>query len=209
MPRSTALTNSSRVLGLLLSAALLSLAVPGAATAQRPRERTQRPREQTQRTANTVEGQFTVEVRRASEAAAAKRFDEAEKALTAALLLKPRDAMAHYLLGETHRALGKTNDAVLDLRAALEILSETKDAPLEARALASLATTYERVGELQQARETWIRASQFADDHNDTALTTLTPRSRVQAIDLVFEREHVYIGVRQRAADRERLTGAK
>ena len=63
------------------------------------------------------------------------------------------------------------------------------------------------MGELQQARELWQRASRFIEMHPEANLAPAVPTGRIQAIDLIFEREQVYIGVRQRIADREKISG--
>lgn len=187
----------------LLVAAPLAHADGGTSTRSRRETKTGRPAAPT-RQASTEDPARSAK-QRARAAAAARDWALARRELEQAVRTSPGDLEARYLLGESERAGGTHADAIRSLRAVLEALVERREVALEARALASLATTYERIGELGQARETWVRLARLGDADGGAVTGTLAARGRIQAIDLVFEREHVYIGVRQRISDREKL----
>ena len=141
---------------------------------------------------------------------AARDWEGAAVTLRDAIELRSGPADAHILLGEVYRLQGKFIDSERSLRLGLDRAHAQQKTLWQARAMASLATTLEAQGELQRARDTWIEVARFGESSGNT--TPIQPngaRARIQAIDLVFEREHVYIDVRQRISDRERAGGSK
>ncbi|MCA9602661.1 MAG: tetratricopeptide repeat protein [Polyangiales bacterium] len=156
----------------------------------------------------TLDERYDEERKRGFELAARGDLNDAERAFGNAASLKKSLPEPRYLLGEVRRRNGKLADAAADFKAAMSLAATGKQKEFYAKALAALAVTFERMGELQQARDMWIKAVKFADDNPTGPLTADVARSRVQAIDLVFEREHVYINVRQRIQDRERIAEA-
>lgn len=112
---------------------------------------------------------------------------------------------AHCLLAEGMRASGDFTGALENYQTCLRFAREEDNVLMIARALHGVASTYERLPErLADARTAWVEYSHFADGASRVAQAS-TGRDRVQAIDVMSEQERVYVDVRARIADRERI----
>jgi hypothetical protein len=92
---------------------------------------------------------------------------------------------------------------------ALEWVQRFKDrdrgARFFSRALHGVASTYERMPDhLTDARTAWMEYTHFADGAARVAPGTIG-RERVSTIDVAGEQERVYVDVRARIADRQRI----
>ncbi|MBX7257173.1 MAG: tetratricopeptide repeat protein [Candidatus Hydrogenedentes bacterium] len=105
-------------------------------------------------------------------------FDLAEAAVTRAVALRPDDALAWTILGETQSALGgaKSKDALKSLQKAISLGPEPETA---ARSLASLGALYQEMGLYDFARESLTKALEVKKDHRGAiiALASLDLRN--------------------------------
>jgi Flp pilus assembly protein TadD len=88
-----------------------------------------------------------------------EQLDDAVRELVAALLIDPRHAQAHALIGQIHLDRGRPDEAVVSLRRALEL------APGNHEPRYALAAALTRVGRLEEAsreREAFDRGSREA-----------------------------------------------
>lgn len=114
------------------------------------------------------------------------------------------DAICH--LGEAYRLGGDFTAALDNFQACLRVARSASSQLFTARALHGIASTFERMPEhLADARTAWLEYVRFADGATGVASSQIG-RERVTAIDVVSEQEHVYVEVRQRIAERERVS---
>ena len=124
-----------------------------------------------------------------------------------------RDAIAeapsrpdgYCLLAEGYRASGDFTAALDNFQTCLRWAREASNQLYQARALHGVASAYERMPEhLADARTAWMEYAHFADGASRVASAS-EGRERVQAIDVAGEQERVYVDVRTRIAERERI----
>jgi hypothetical protein len=112
---------------------------------------------------------------------------------------------AHCTLAEGYRAGGDFTAALDNFQTCLRFAREADNLLYIARALHGVASSYERMPEhLTDARTAWMEYAHFADGASRVA-SAAEGRERVQAIDVAGEQERVYVDVRARIAERERI----
>ncbi len=125
--------------------------------------------------------------------------------LRTAIADSPSRPDAHCILGEGYRASGDFTAALDNFQTCLRFAREADNLLYIARALHGVASSYERMPErLTDARTAWMEYAHFADGASRVA-SAAEGRERVQAIDVASEQEHVYVDVRARIAERERI----
>jgi hypothetical protein len=118
---------------------------------------------------------------------------------------EPSRPDAHCLLAEGLRAGGDATGALESYQTCLRLARAEDNVLMIARALHGVASTYERLPEhLADARTAWMEYSHFADGATRVAQGSIG-RDRVTAIDVMTEQERVYVDVRARIAERERI----
>jgi len=126
-------------------------------------------------------------------------------ALRTAIADAPSRPDAHCTLAEGYRAGGDFTAALDNFQTCLRFAREADDQLYIARALHGVASSYERMPEhLSDARTAWMDYAHFADGASRVASAS-EGRERVQAIDVATEQERVYVDVRARIAERERI----
>ncbi len=194
----------------LLAVVNAALAQPQATDSESPNPRSGEAVAVANAAGKDQQQRYDEKLREALARGAARDWEGAAVTLRDAIELRSGPAEGHILLGEVYRLQRKFAESERTLRLGVDRAHAQQKALWEARAMASLATTLEAQGELQRAREIWIEVARFGDSNgNATPIQPHGARARIQAIDLVFEREHVYIDVRQRISDRERVNGGK
>jgi hypothetical protein len=125
--------------------------------------------------------------------------------LRTAVAESPSRPEAICYLAEAYR-LGADFVAALDnFQACLRVARSANNPAYVARAMHGVASTFERMPEhLADARTAWLEYARFADGAASVASAQIG-RERVTAIDVVSEQETVYVEVRQRIAERERV----
>jgi len=157
-------------------------------------------------------------VRRGDAAYLARDFEGAARIFAAAIKAEPRKAIGHYRLGETLRALQKYDEALEAFGNAVRFASTLE---LKARAVFSLADTYERAGRLPRARDEWTTYLQVAEEHA-SALSAKQPgvtaedavypaaaQERLKQVNAAIERVEQYAEVKRRIEKREAELDAK
>lgn len=125
--------------------------------------------------------------------------------LREAIALQPTRPEAMCALAEGYRAGGDFTAALDNFQTCLRLAREVDDVLHIARALHGVASCFERMPEhMNDARNAWMEYARFADGATRVA-SAATGRERVQAIDVVTEQERVYVDVRARIAERERI----
>jgi hypothetical protein len=125
--------------------------------------------------------------------------------LRTAITDAPTRAEAQCALAEGLRAGGDLQGALDGFQSCLRIARSANDQLSTARALHGVASTYERMPDhLNDARTAWMEYTHFADGAARVAPATIG-RERVSAIDVAGEQERVYVDVRARIADRQRI----
>lgn len=141
---------------------------------------------------------------------ATEQIAHGDRAAGMALL---RDAVAeapsrpdgYCTLAEGYRASGDFTAALDNFQTCLRWAREASNQLYQARALHGVASSYERMPEhIADARTAWMEYAHFADGASRVASAS-EGRERVQAIDVAGEQERVYVDVRSRIADRERI----
>jgi len=117
----------------------------------------------------------------------------------------PTRAEAQCVLAEGLRVNGDLQGALDAYQSCLRIARAASDQLSTARALHGVASTYERMPDhLTDARAAWMEYTHFADGAARVAPGTIG-RERVSTIDVAGEQERVYVDVRARIADRQRI----
>lgn len=117
----------------------------------------------------------------------------------------PTRAEAQCVLAEGLRVNGDLQGALDAYQSCLRIARAASDQLSTARALHGVASTYERMPDhLTDARTAWMEYTRFADGAARVAPGTIG-RERVSTIDVAGEQERVYVDVRARIADRQRI----
>jgi len=129
----------------------------------------------------------------------------ATEALRQAAALDGARPQAPYYLAEAQRLSGELEEALNGFRRAAELAGSAEEPRWQGRALQAVAMTLERMeGRIEDAREAWQEYIRFADSHQAVSRPQLG-RARLQAIDMMNEQERVYVSVRERIAERERI----
>jgi hypothetical protein len=125
--------------------------------------------------------------------------------LRTAVAESPSRPEAICYLAEAYRLGGDFVAALDNFQACLRVARSANNTAYVARAMHGVASTFERMPEhLTDARTAWLEYARFADGATSVASAQIG-RERVTAIDVASEQEHVYVEVRQRIAERERL----
>lgn len=124
-----------------------------------------------------------------------------------AITLAPKQALAHYLLGEALLASGSPAEAEAAWKTAEENTDE-RNPNLRGRVLFVLADLKERQKKWDDAKASWQVYGDFASKHADAGTSSQTAISRTQAIDDMLRQDKLYEIVRQRIAA-ERDAGAE
>ena len=116
-----------------------------------------------------------------------------------AISLAPKNALAHYLLGEAQLGSGSTAEAESEWKLALDNVDE-KDPSLKAHVLFVLADLKERTKKWDEAKTAWQTYSDYAAKHADAGAYPSSGASRQQVIDDMLRQDRLYEVVRQRIA---------
>jgi tetratricopeptide (TPR) repeat protein len=149
--------------------------------------------------------------------------EAAATAFREAIKMDPRRPEPHYHLGVVQRMQGELRSAIDSFEAAARMARE--DRPWQARALAAIAWTIERIAaqrpdlpedadakasrvnepQLARAREAWQRVRDLAAEGGEPLLATAaaTAEGRQKAIDALLSLEERTAPVRERIAERE------
>ncbi len=120
-----------------------------------------------------------------------------------AIALAPRNALAHYLLGEALLASGSPAEAGVAWKTAEEN-TDDRNPGMRGRVLFVLADLAERQKKWDDAKAAWQVYADFAARHADAGTSPQTAISRTQAIDDMLRQDKLYEIVRQRiAAERD------
>jgi tetratricopeptide (TPR) repeat protein len=120
-----------------------------------------------------------------------------------AITLAPKNALAHYLLGEALLASGSPAEAEVAWKTAEED-TDDRNPGLRGRVLFVLADLKERQKKWDDAKASWQVYADFASKHADAGTSAQTAISRTQAIDDMVRQDKLYEIVRQRiAAERD------
>jgi uncharacterized protein HemY len=125
--------------------------------------------------------------------------------LRTAVAESPSRPEAICYLAEAYRLGGDFVAALDNFEACLRVARSASNTAYVARAMHGVASTFERMPEhLNDARNAWLEYARFADGATSVASAQIG-RERVSAVDVVAEQERVYVEVRQRIAERERV----
>lgn len=141
---------------------------------------------------------------------AAKDFTAAIDLYKKAIVLAPRNPLAHYLLGEAYLATNNLPEAEAASHQAAEV-SDSKNAAaavLRSHVLFAVADCFERAKKWTEAKAAWQAYNEHAAKLPDAGAFPASGAARVSAIDKMLEREKVYAAVRERIAA-EKDGGAK
>jgi len=116
-----------------------------------------------------------------------------------AVSLAPKNALAHYLLGEAELGSGNAAEAESEWKLALESVDE-KDPSLKAHVLFVLADVKERTKKWDEAKTAWQAYGEYAAKHADAGAYPSSGASRQQVIDDMLRQDRLYEVVRQRIA---------
>ncbi len=155
---------------------------------------------------------FLLELREGDSAFLARDYESAAKHYAAAITERPREAVAHFRLGETLRAQGKFDEALEALGNAARF---AKRLELKARAVFVMADTYERATRLPRANDEWGVYLTIAEEHAskvgsnpnvsaDDPIHPETAKERMKQIKAAIERYEAYAAVKERIEKRER-----
>jgi hypothetical protein len=161
--------------------------------------------------AGSAEAQATTyeaRIRQAAVQVASGNREAGLAALRTAVAESPSRPEAICYLAEAYRAGGDFVAALENFQACLRVARSANDVGFTARAMHGVASTFERMPEhLTDARAAWLEYARFADGATSVASAQIG-RERVTAIDVASEQERVYVEVRQRIAERERVAAA-
>lgn len=143
-------------------------------------------------------------VRQATEQIAHGDRASATTTLRAAIAEAPARAAAYCVLGEAQRVASDFQGSLESFQNCLRFARDEDDVLYIARAMHGVATAHERLGQLTEARAAWLEYQRFAEGATRVASPTQA-RERVSAIDVQGEQERVYVDVRARIAERERI----
>ncbi len=144
-------------------------------------------------------------IRQATEGIAHGDRAAAMASLRTAIADAPSRPDAHCILAEGYRVQSDFTASLDNFQTCLRFAREEDNLLYIARALHGVASCYERMPEhLTDARTAWMEYAHFADGASRVASAS-EGRERVQAIDVAGEQEHVYVDVRARIAERERI----
>lgn len=138
---------------------------------------------------------------------AAKDFTGAIDRYKKAIVLAPKNPLAHYLLGEAYLATGNLPEAEAALHQASET-SDSRNPALRSHVLFAVADCFERAKKWPEAKAAWQAYNEHAAKVPDAGAFPASGAARIQAIDKLLEREKVYAAVRERIAA-EKDGGAK
>ena len=144
-------------------------------------------------------------IRQATEGIAHGDRAAAMASLRTAIADAPSRPDAHCILAEGYRVQSDFTASLDNFQTCLRFAREEDNLLYIARALHGVASCYERMPEhLTDARTAWMEYAHFADGASRVASAS-EGSERVQAIDVAGEQEHVYVDVRARIAERERI----
>lgn len=118
-----------------------------------------------------------------------------------AIVLNPRLALAHYLLGEGHLATNNPKEAEAAFKAAEEV-TNAKEPRVRSHVLFALADVYERQKKWEEARVAWQAYTEHAAKLGgpEGGAHPQTGAARLKAIDEWMKLDKAYEIVRQRIA---------
>lgn len=133
-------------------------------------------------------------------------YDGALTALRQAVSLDAQNPEPHVYIGEVLRMQNNMEQAIDAFRTAAQIAQSagTTADRWRGRALFNIAACLEVTGELEQARAGWVEYNAFASSHGSVTFGA-SGRARLQALDARIEQERVYVDVRARIAERQRI----
>lgn len=148
----------------------------------------------------TAISQYTETLVKGSDRLMAKDVAAAIDLYKKAMLLKPRDPYAPYLLGEAYLASENLAEAAGSLKQAEE-LDSAKSPVLRGQVLFLLADVYERQKKWELARGAWkAYADHAAKQREDGGLHPASASARLKAIEDALSLDKKYEVVRQRIA---------
>ena len=137
--------------------------------------------------------------------AVARDFDGALASLREAVQLNSAQPEAFYYMGEAQRMAGNLSEALEAFRTSARLASQMGNALFEGRALQGVAETLERtLDKRSEAREAWNGVFRHGEITGNNAMKEIA-RARSQALDRATEQDEVYVAVRERIAERERV----
>jgi predicted Zn-dependent protease len=125
-----------------------------------------------------------------------------------AILLSPKNALGHYLLGEAQLGAGSMAEAESELKLALET-ADDKNPNLKAHILFVTADLKERLKKWDEARAAWQAYGDYTIKRADAGGYPSTAVSRQQVIDEMLKQDKLYDVVRQRIAAEKDGGGAE
>jgi tetratricopeptide (TPR) repeat protein len=155
---------------------------------------------------------YLQQVRQGDAAYLARDFEVAARIFAEAIKAEPRKAIGHYRLGETLRAAQKYDEALEAFGSAARFAHTLE---LKARAVFSLADTYERAARLPRARDEWTTYLQVAAEHAaalvakqpgataEDALFVTAAQERLKQVNAALERNEQFAEVKRRIEQRE------
>jgi tetratricopeptide (TPR) repeat protein len=188
------------VLSLGIPAAVL---VPFAADAEKPKPKAQADAGEHYDPENvTAISQYMETLVKGNQRADAKDFPGAIDLYKKAAQLKPKDAVAPYLMGEAHLASGNLPEAEAAFKQADELsAADAKNTVVRAQALFVLADVYERQKKWDLAKTAWKAYGEHAEKMKDAAAAHPdSAAARLKAIDEWLALDQKYEIVRQRIA---------
>jgi hypothetical protein len=126
-----------------------------------------------------------------------KDFPAAIDLYKKAAQLKPKDALAPYLMGEAYLASANLPEAEAAFKAAEEI-SDTRNPVLRAQVLFEVADVYERQKKWDLAKNAWKAYAEQAGKMKDGSAFPGSAEARIKAIDEWLALDKSYVAVRQR-----------
>jgi tetratricopeptide (TPR) repeat protein len=114
------------------------------------------------------------------------------------LALAPRNALAHYLVGETHLALKNPTEAEAAFKQA-ESLTDDRNPALRGRILFVIADFKERDRKVEEAKAAWKAYNEYAARFADAGVTHIkSGEERLRVLDDVTKLDKAYEIVRVR-----------
>ena len=147
---------------------------------------------------------YEARVRQATEQIAHGDRATATTTLQAAIAEAPSRPAAYCTLGEAQRVASDFQGSLASFQSCLRFARDEDDVLQIARAMHGVATAHERLGQMAEARAAWLEFQRVAEGATRVASATQA-RERVSAIDVQGEQERVYVDVRGRIAERERI----
>ncbi len=166
-----------------------------------------------ERAASPAAEPFLLMLKEGDSAFLARDYDAAAKHFADAIVAKPREAIAHFRLGETLRAQGKFDEALEALGNAARFAKELE---LKARAVFVMADTYERADRLPRAKDEWGVYLKVAEEHAtklaskypsvaaDDPVHPASAKARLKQIIAAVDRFEAYAAVKERIEKREK-----